>query len=246
MSALASLDIHPNTIELTDTVAEARMASRFGWLRASVLGANDGIVSTASLIIGVAAATAAPAQILIAGTAGLVAGALSMAAGEYVSVSAQSDTEQAELAREARELSDDPDGELAELAEIYRARGVDAVTATAVATQLMAKDALGTHARDELDLSSSSRARPVQAAAASAASFTVGAAMPLVSAFVAPSAAIIPAVAVGSLVFLAALGGLGAYAGRATVWRGMSRVTAWGAFAMVATAGIGRLIGAAV
>lgn len=225
---------------------EVRMASRFGWLRASVLGANDGIVSTASLIIGVAAAAVRPADVLIAGTAGLVAGALSMAAGEYVSVSAQADTERSELARERRELLDDPEGELAELAAIYVQRGIDPATAVEVATQLMATDALGAHARDELELSSSGRARPVQAAAASAASFTVGAAMPLAAALLAPADSIITVVGGGSLLFLALLGGLAAYAGRAALWRGMIRVTGWGAFAMTATAAIGWLIGVAV
>lgn len=222
---------------------ERHVADRIGWLRAAVLGANDGIVSTASLIIGVAVAGGQVGAIVIAGTAGLVAGAMSMAAGEYVSVSAQADTETAELARERRELVDDPRGELAELAAIYVARGVDAATAMTVAAQLMAKDALGSHARDELDITHGTRARPVQAAFASAASFTVGAALPLLTVFIVPLALLVWAVAGGSLVFLALLGAVGAKIGGAIVWRGMVRVTFWGAFAMAATAAIGRLIG---
>ena len=229
---------------------ERHVTDRIGWLRAAVLGANDGIVSTASLIIGVAAASAHAAgdtsAIVIAGTAGLVAGAMSMAAGEYVSVSAQADTETAELARERRELVDDPRGELAELAALYVARGVDAATAEAVAAQLMAKDALGAHARDELDITPGARARPVQAAFASAASFTVGAALPLLTVFVVAPASLVWAVALGSLLFLALLGAVGAKTGGAIVWRGMVRVTFWGAFAMAATALIGTLIGGAV
>ena len=229
---------------------ERHVADRIGWLRAAVLGANDGIVSTASLIIGVAAASVQAAgqtsAIVIAGTAGLVAGAMSMAAGEYVSVSAQADTERAELARERRELIDDPRGELAELAAIYVARGVHPDTANAVATQLMARDAIGAHARDELDITPGARARPVQAAFASAASFTVGAALPLLTVFVVPAGSLIWAVGAGSLLFLALLGAVGAKTGGATVWRGTARVTFWGAFAMAATAAIGRLIGGAV
>ncbi|HXH15940.1 MAG TPA: VIT family protein [Sphingomonas sp.] len=225
---------------------ERHVGDRIGWLRAAVLGANDGIVSTASLIIGVAAANAQTSNIVIAGTAGLVAGALSMAAGEYVSVSAQADTETAEIARERQELVDDPAGELSELAAIYAARGVDDATALAVATQLMARDAPGAHARDELDLTVGMRARPIQAAVASAASFTVGAVMPLMAVFVAPVGLLIPIVAGSSLVFLAILGALGARTGNAVVWRGTVRVTFWGAFAMAATALIGRVIGTAV
>ena len=225
---------------------ERHVTDRIGWLRAAVLGANDGIVSTASLIIGVAAAGGQVAAIVIAGTAGLVAGAMSMAAGEYVSVSAQADTETAELARERRELAEDPRGELAELAALYVARGVDAATAETVAAQLMAKDALGAHARDELDITPGARARPVQAAFASAASFTVGAALPLLTVFVVPSTSLVRAVAAGSLLFLAVLGAVGAKTGAAVVWRGLVRVTFWGAFAMAVTALIGRLIGGAV
>ena len=227
---------------------EGHVVDRIGWLRAAVLGANDGIVSTASLIIGVAAASspmsgAGTSSIIVAGTAGLVAGAMSMAAGEYVSVSAQADTENAELALERRELAADPAGELAELAGIYAVRGVDETTALSVATQLMAHDAIGAHARDELDISVGARARPVQAAFASAASFTVGAAMPLLAVFTAPAGFLILAVSLSSLAFLAILGGLGARTGNAIVWRGMVRVTFWGAFAMAATAGVGRVIG---
>ncbi len=225
---------------------ERHVTDRIGWLRAAVLGANDGIVSTASLIIGVAAAGGQVGSIVIAGTAGLVAGAMSMAAGEYVSVSAQADTETAELARERRELTDDPRGELAELAALYVARGVDAATAETVAAQLMAKDALGAHARDELDITPGARARPGQAAFASAASFTVGAALPLLTVFVVPSTSLVWAVAAGSLLFLAVLGAVGAKTGAAVVWRGLVRVTFWGAFAMAVTALIGRLIGGAV
>ncbi len=225
---------------------ERHVADRIGWLRAAVLGANDGIVSTASLIIGVAVASGQVGGIVIAGTAGLVAGAMSMAAGEYVSVSAQADTETAELARERRELIDDPHGELAELAAIYVARGVDAATATTVAAQLMAKDALGPHARDELDITLGTRARPVQAAFASAASFKAGAALPLLTVFVVPPALLVWAVGGGSLLFLALLGAIGAKTDGAIVWRGTVRVTFWGAFAMAATAAIGALIGGVV
>ncbi len=225
---------------------ERHVADRIGWLRAAVLGANDGIVSTASLIIGVAAAGGRVGAIVIAGTAGLIAGAMSMAAGEYVSVSAQADTEIAELARERRELIDDPHGELAELAAIYVTRGVDAATAMTVAAQLMARDALGAHARDELDITLGTRARPVQAAFASAASFTAGAALPLLTVFIVPPAVLVWAVTGGSLLVLALLGAIGAKTGGAIVWRGTVRVTFWGAFAMSATAAIGRLIGGAV
>ncbi|KQN71900.1 VIT1/CCC1 transporter family protein [Sphingomonas sp. Leaf62] len=226
-----------------DPHREGHVVNRIGWLRAAVLGANDGIVSTASLVLGVAAANARTTDIVIAGTAGLVAGAMSMAAGEYVSVSAQADTEHAEIGRERRELAVDPVGELAELAGIYVERGVDHATAVAVATQLMARDALGAHARDELDLTVGARARPVQAALASAASFTVGAAMPLLAVFAMPADRLIAGVAGSSLLFLAVLGALGARAGDAAVWRGTCRVTFWGAFAMAVTALIGHLIG---
>ncbi|WBH18255.1 VIT1/CCC1 transporter family protein [Sphingomonas radiodurans] len=219
---------------------------RVGWLRAAVLGANDGIVSTASLILGVAAAGGGSGEIAIAGTAGLVAGAMSMAAGEYVSVSAQADTEAAELDRERDELAADPAGELAELAGIYTARGVDDATALAVATQLTGRDALAAHAHDELAMTIGTRARPIQAAFASAASFMVGAAMPVLAVFVMPAAFVIPGVAGASLLFLAILGALGAKAGEAAIGRGSFRVTVWGAFAMAVTALIGRAIGTAV
>ncbi|WP_033921410.1 VIT1/CCC1 transporter family protein [Sphingomonas sp. 37zxx] len=225
---------------------ERHLMSRVGWLRAAVLGANDGIVSTASLIIGVAAAAAPPADILIAGTAGLVAGAMSMAAGEYVSVSSQSDTEQADLARERTELADDVDAEIDELAGIYERRGVDRATAETVARQLMAKDALAAHARDELGISDMTTARPVQAALTSAATFTAGAALPLAIVLIAPAALLVGAVAIASLAFLALLGALGAGAGGAPIMASTIRVTFWGALAMALTAGIGRLVGTAV
>ncbi|MBN8890481.1 MAG: hypothetical protein ABS99_10035 [Acetobacteraceae bacterium SCN 69-10] len=225
---------------------EAHLVSRIGWLRAAVLGANDGIVSTASLIVGVAAAAATPSDVLIAGVAGLVAGAMSMAAGEYVSVSSQSDTEQADLARERAELRDNPAFELAELAEVYVGRGLDRDLAEQVARQLMAKDALGAHARDELGISEVTTARPVQAALTSAATFAVGAAMPLLMVLVSPANMLIPAVSAASLGFLALLGAIGAQAGGANVLRGTARVTFWGAFAMALTAGIGALFGTSV
>ncbi|MGV8996886.1 MAG: VIT1/CCC1 transporter family protein [Parvibaculaceae bacterium] len=225
---------------------ERHLVSRIGWLRAAVLGANDGIVSTASLIIGVAAASAKPADILIAGTAGLVAGAMSMAAGEYVSVSSQSDTEQADLARERSELADNVDAEIQELAGIYIKRGVDPATADTVARQLMAKDALGAHAHDELGISEITTARPVQAAFTSAATFTAGAALPLAVVIFAPHAWLVTLEAVASLLFLGLLGGIGARVGGAPVWSATLRVTFWGALAMALTAGIGLLVGTAV
>lgn len=225
---------------------ERHLVSRIGWLRAAVLGANDGIVSTASLIIGVAAAAAKPADILIAGAAGLVAGAMSMAAGEYVSVSSQSDTEQADLARERNELADDIEAEKNELANIYVKRGVDAGTALSVAKQLMSKDALAAHAHDELGISEITTARPIQAALTSAATFTVGAALPLALIFVAPARLLIPLVAVASLLFLALLGGVGASAGGAPVVAATVRVTFWGALAMALTAGIGLIVGTGI
>ena len=222
---------------------ERHLVNRVGWLRAAVLGANDGILSTASLIVGVAAAAATPQNILIAGVAGLVAGAMSMAAGEYVSVSSQSDSERADLARERKELSDNAEFELDELAEIYVKRGVDPVLARRVAQQLMAKDALGAHARDELGISEMTTARPVQAALTSAASFSVGAAMPLLMVVVSPSGALVPIVSAASLAFLAFLGAIGARVGGANVLRGTIRVTFWGALAMALTAGIGKAFG---
>jgi vacuolar iron transporter family protein len=218
---------------------EAHRVSRIGWLRAAVLGPNDGIVSTASLILGVAAASAGRGEIL-------VAGAMSMAAGEYVSVSSQSDTERGELARERFELDSDPTSEHAELVRIYVARGVDAVTADAVAVQMMAHDAVGAHARDELGISDLTAARPLQAALTSAATFTAGAALPLATALLVPSALTIPLVAAGSLLFLALLGALGAIAGGANIARATLRVAFWGALAMGLTAGIGRIVGTAV
>lgn len=225
---------------------EGHLVKRIGWLRAAVLGANDGIVSTASLIVGVAAAAATQSDVLIAGVAGLVAGAMSMAAGEYVSVSSQSDTEQADLARERVELGANPASELDELATIYAKRGVDQTLARQVAQQLMAKDALGAHARDELGISEITAARPVQAAMTSAATFSVGAAMPLLMVVISPARLLVLTVSVASLGFLALLGAIGARTGGANVWRATARVTFWGAFAMALTAGIGRLLGTVV
>lgn len=225
---------------------ERHRTQRIGWLRAAVLGANDGIVSTASLVVGVAAAQASRADVLVAGVAGLVAGAMSMAAGEYVSVSSQADTEQADLAREREELATGPDLERDELAGIYEKRGLDPKLAQQVAVQLMAHDALGAHARDELGISEILNARPLQAALASAATFAVGAAMPLVTVILAPVAWLAPLVTGTSLVFLALLGGLAARAGGASLAAGAMRVTFWGALAMAITAGIGSLIGRAV
>ncbi len=219
--------------------------ARIGWLRAAVLGANDGIVSTASLIIGVAVAGQRDA-IIVAGVAGLVAGAMSMAAGEYVSVSSQADAEAADLAREHLELTRDSAGETAELAGIYRSRGLDADTATRVAAQLMAHDALAAHARDELGISEFTTARPMQAAVSSAVSFTIGAALPLCTALALPADRLATGVAAASLAFLALLGAIGARAGGAAMLRPMLRVTFWGALAMAITAGIGRLIGGVV
>jgi VIT1/CCC1 family predicted Fe2+/Mn2+ transporter len=225
---------------------ENHFVSRIGWLRAAVLGANDGIISTASLIVGVPAATATQNEVLLAGVAGLVAGAMSMAAGEYVSVSSQSDTERADLARERAELSENPAFETNELTEIYVQRGVDQALARQVAEQLMAKDAITAHARDELGISEISTARPVQAALASAATFSVGAAMPLLMVLVSPATALVPVVSAASLGFLALLGTIGARAGGANVLRATARVTFWGALAMALTAGIGKLFGTVV
>ncbi len=225
---------------------ESHLVQRIGWLRAAVLGANDGIVSTASLILGVAAAAATRSEVLIAGIAGLVAGAMSMAAGEYVSVSSQSDTEQADLARECKELHESPEFEREELAQIYMKRGVDHALALQVADQLMAKAALSAHAHDELGISEITTARPVQAALASAATFSVGAALPLLMVVISPLSAIVPIVSVASLVFLALLGAVGAKAGGANILRATARVTFWGALAMALTAGIGKLFGTVV
>jgi vacuolar iron transporter family protein len=227
-------------------LTENHLVDRIGWLRAAVLGANDGIVSTASLIVGVAAASAQPSQILITGVAGLVAGAMSMAAGEYVSVSSQSDTEHADLARESGELTDNIEFEREELAQIYVKRGLDVDLARKVCDQLMAKDALGAHARDELGISEITTARPVQAALTSAATFAVGAAMPLLAAMVSPRELLIPIVTIASLGFLALLGAVGAKAGGANIMKAATRVTFWGALAMALTAGIGAMIGASL
>jgi len=225
---------------------ESHLVSRIGWLRASVLGANDGLVSTASLIVGVAAASAKSSEILVAGVAALAAGAMSMAAGEYVSVSSQADTEKADIARETEELKSDSEAEHAELAQIYVQWGLEPETAKIVAAQLMAKNALDAHARDELGISLATTARPVQAALASAGSFTVGAAAPLIVAVLTPAAVIVPTVVLVALVCLALLGVAGAKAGGASPWRAAARVTFWGALAMAVTAGIGRLVGTVV
>jgi VIT1/CCC1 family predicted Fe2+/Mn2+ transporter len=224
---------------------ERHRAGRVGWLRASVLGANDGILSTASLMLGVAAAHATHRSTMVAGVAGLVAGAMSMAAGEYVSVHSQKDTEQADLKLERAELKTDDAGERRELADIYVARGLDRTLAKQVTRQLMAHDALGAHARDELGITAAFRARPIQAALASAGSFAVGAAMPLAVTAIAPQADLIPLVSGTSLLFLALLGGLAARAGGAGVMAGALRVTFWGALAMAVTAGVGALFGTA-
>jgi VIT1/CCC1 family predicted Fe2+/Mn2+ transporter len=225
---------------------ELHYSERIGWLRASVLGANDGIVSTASLAVGIAAANTGRSEILIAAIAGLVAGAMSMAAGEYVSVSSQADTEKADLAREKQELATDDESERKELANIYMGRGLDKELAARVAEQLMAHDALGAHARDELGLSETNMARPIQAALASAASFAVGAALPVLLVAITPIGGMIPVVAVSSLVFLAVLGAIAAKAGGASMLTGAVRVTFWSALAMAATALIGNLVGRAV
>ncbi|BBP03872.1 membrane protein [Sulfuriferula plumbiphila] len=222
---------------------ERHRTQRIGWLRAAVLGANDGIVSTASLVLGVAAAHATHGSILVAGVAGLVAGAMSMATGEYVSVHSQADTEQAELKLERKELETDDQGEHKELTAIYIGRGLDPALAQQVAEQLMAHDALGAHARDELGISATLSARPTLAALASAGSFAVGAVMPLLVVALAPHTSLIPLVSGTSLVFLAFLGGLAAYVGGARVMAGVMRVTFWGALAMGLTAGVGALLG---
>jgi vacuolar iron transporter family protein len=226
--------------------AEHFGAKHIGWLRAAVLGANDGILSTASLVIGVVAANADRSAVLTAGVAGLVAGAMSMAAGEYVSVSSQSDTEKADLAREREELAADHEYEQNELAAIYVNRGLEPALAQRVAEQLMAKDALGAHARDELGITDRARARPLQAAIASAASFALGALLPLVTVALAPLVWLAPAVAITSLAFLATLGGLAARTGGAPIGAGALRVTFWGALAMLITAVVGAAFGTAV
>jgi len=225
---------------------ERHRSERIGWLRAAVLGANDGIVSTASLVVGVAAAGTPRSQVIVAGIAGLVAGAMSMAAGEYVSVSSQSDTEEADLARERQELATEDKSERAELASIYVARGLEPALAQQVADQLMAHDALGAHARDELGISDLQRARPGQAAVASAATFSVGAALPLLITLLAPADTMATAVTAMSLAFLAILGWLAARAGGAPATVGALRVAVWGALAMALTYGVGALVGVVV
>jgi vacuolar iron transporter family protein len=225
---------------------ERHRTAHIGWLRAAVLGANDGLISTASLVLGVAASGTTRSAVLIAGVAGLVAGAMSMAAGEYVSVSSQADTESADLARERRELASDDVGERAELAAIYVGRGLTPSLAAQVVEQLMAKDALGAHARDELGLTEATAARPLQAALASAVTFAVGALLPVVIAVVAPQAMLVPFVTASALVLLAVLGALAARVGGAAMWRGALRVTFWGALAMGASALAGRLFGATI
>ncbi len=225
---------------------EHHRIDRISWLRAAVLGANDGIISTASLMLGVAAANAAHSNILVSGAAALVAGAMSMAAGEYVSVHSQADTERADLARESAELEAAPEAERRELAMIYVGRGLDPALAAQVAEQLMHHDALGAHARDELGISPHNTARPLQAAAASAASFTVGAAVPLVLALVLPAGSLVAGVGIGSLLMLAGTGALAAHVGGAPVWLGALRVSLWGAIAMAVTAGVGAAFDVAV
>ena len=222
---------------------EGHRTNRIGWLRAAVLGANDGIVSTASLVVGVAASHAQVRTVLLTGVAGLVAGAMSMAAGEYVSVSSQADTEDADLTRERQELADDPHGEREELAGIYVKRGLEKELARKVADQLMKRDALGAHARDELGISEVVRARPVQAAVASAASFSSGAAIPLIAVLLSPDGRLLPVVSLTALASLAALGALAARAGGAPIGRSVGRVVFWGILAMAITAGIGALFG---
>ena len=226
---------------------ERHLIERVGWLRAAVLGANDGIVSTASLIVGVAAAAPGRSEVLLAGAAGLVAGAMSMAAGEYVSVSSQADTEAADLSREREELARDPEFERRELSAVYQQRGIDPATADKVAGQLMAKDALGAHARDELSITHMTTARPIQAALTSAATFTAGASLPLLAAWLSPvGSTMIIAVSAASLLVLALLGAAGAKAGGAPAGRAMARVAFWGALAMAITAGIGKLVGTSI
>ncbi|NLS18576.1 VIT family protein [Rhizobium sp. P40RR-XXII] len=231
---------------MSRTHSENHLVARIGWLRAAVLGANDGIVSTASLIMGVASASAGTSQVLVAGVAGLVAGAMSMAAGEYVSVSSQADTEAADLARERLELQTQPEAELDELTQIYVERGLSYDLARQVATQLTANNVLGAHARDELGIVEHMAARPIEAALTSAVTFAVGAALPLLMVILSPSGTLVYSVAIASLVFLALLGAIGARAGGAGVLKASVRVTFWGAFAMALTAGIGALVGTAV
>lgn len=226
--------------------AENHLIARIGWLRAAVLGANDGIISTASLMVGVAAAATSRGEVLTAGLAGLVAGAMSMAAGEYVSVSSQSDTENADLARERRELASDPKGETGELTQIYIERGIEPVLARQVAEQLMAKDAIGAHARDELGISDIATARPIQAALTSAATFAAGAILPFLAAIVSPRAILVPTIFVVALIVLAILGAVGAKTGGAGLVKPTIRVAFWGALAMAITAAVGAVVGHAV
>lgn len=225
---------------------ENHRAHRIGWLRAAVLGANDGVVSVSSLVVGVAASGTTQSNVLLTGVAGLVAGALSMAAGEYISVQSQADTENADLAKERRELAEEPESELEELTSIYVARGLDRELARQVAEQLTARDALTTHAREELGITETLMARPIQASMASAAAFSVGAIIPILAAYFAPPNVVGTVTGVATIVTLTALGSLAAYAGGAPIWRGAVRVTFWGALAMAITAAVGRLFGAAV
>jgi VIT1/CCC1 family predicted Fe2+/Mn2+ transporter len=225
---------------------ENHRSHRIGWLRAAVLGANDGVVSVSSLVVGVAASGVGKGNLMLTGIAGLVAGALSMAAGEYISVQSQADTENADLARERRELADVPGSELEELTAIYVERGLTESLAKEVAVQLTAKDALGTHARDELGITETLMARPVQASLSSAAAFAVGAVVPIISCAVAPTASVSLATSLATVATLALLGSVAAYVGGAVIWRGAVRVMFWGVLAMAITAGVGKLFGAAV
>jgi len=227
-------------------MGELHKSQRTGWLRAAVLGANDGIVSTASLIVGIAAADTTKEGVILAGVAGLVAGAMSMAAGEYVSVSSQADTENADLVLEKKALEKEPEAEKEELAKIYEERGLEPDLAAEVAEQLMAHDALGAHARDEIGISEVNHANPLQAAFSSALTFTVGAALPVLVAWIMPLNSLIWDVSIASILFLALLGGLAAYAGGASIFKGASRVTFWGALAMALTAGVGQMFGVSV
>lgn len=228
------------------TQHEVHHLHRVGWLRAAVLGANDGIISTASLIIGIAAAQATHADILLAGSAGLVAGAMSMAAGEYVSVSSQSDTEKADIAREQKSLEENYSYEVQELTDIYKQRGVDSALAEKVAQQLMTHNALDAHIRDELGLFENVKARPIQAALFSCGTFAIGAALPMLIAWIVPLSFLIPTIAISSLVFMAILGGIAAYIGGSSIVTGALRITVWGAFAMGLTALVGKLFGVTV
>jgi len=224
--------------------SETHLITRIGWLRAAVLGANDGLISTSSLIIGVAAASAGKNEVIIAGVAGILAGAISMAAGEYVSVCSQSDTENADLSREKKELEENPEFEIAEFATIYEKRGLEKNLAKEVAIQLMTKDDLVAHARDELGISDFTKARPLQAAGASALTFTIGAILPLLTALISPLNMVTTTVSIISIISLSSLGIIGAQLGKSNIWRAAIRVTFWGAFAMAFTAIVGKLFGA--